>query len=994
MIPQKLELTNFLSYRQTETLDFTGIHLACISGANGAGKSTILDAITWSLFGRSRNRSDDEIINRLAAIQGDAAEVRFTFCLEKTNYRIFRRKGLGKSSILELQIAIGDDSWKTLSENKLRETQAAIEQLLKMSYDTFTNSSLLLQGKADEFTTRTPNQRKEILAILLGVTEWEYYRELAAEARKVDQGKFALLEGRIEENSTELGEENERKAALQEAHNYRNSIADKLKLQDQLLYQMRQTVSAVSHQETLVANLRKNEEQIRRNLTNSRNNYAKRLDERNAYHSIVADKETIETEFSDWQLAVVEAQNWQKKADAYHLFLQEKQPFDIQLAQEQSRLEQKQKQLEEQEQKAVEALSRRPELEKKIAFDEKRLAEIKTLLTELSIVQKELHQAREDLQQTTGERRLLQQELDQLHETERQIQQLETKKTTVNDNKIEAEKRIESLETELSDLTRQQDAYSQSKADFDSLQNQQPLLRQEMDKLKNRIDQLEKSDDASACPVCGQPLSEQHRQQVVQELTEEGKDRANLWRSNLNRLRDLEIELPKLLQRIKSKPQFERDLKAQQQRLAQADAQISEFNLRIQQWDESGKQRLLEIETLLADDTLFIKQKQHVNELELRLQPGDSFHEEQEHLQRAVSNSKAQLITLDQVIAHWNSDGNSQLNNIRKQLTEKAFAIEAREKIAALQNKINELDYDSILDQASREKRDALARAEVRYQELKRAEAAIKPLESTLHDLEQNIQEHLDMLEEVVEQLQTSVSHLEALKPGIVDLQKIEDQVTILREEEIAASNLVGRAEQRLAVLDNLRILNEQIEQEKTSVLMRIQRLKLLEKSCGRGGVQALLIEHALPEIEERANQLLDRLTGGDMSISFETQRKLKTRDDLSETLDIRIADKDGERPYENYSGGEQFRVNFAIRLALSQLLTKRAGARLQTLIIDEGFGSQDPQGRQRLVEAINAVRDEFACILVITHIDELRDAFPNRIEISKENDGSKISVF
>jgi exonuclease SbcC len=153
------------------------------------------------------------------------------------------------------------------------------------------------------------------------------------------------------------------------------------------------------------------------------------------------------------------------------------------------------------------------------------------------------------------------------------------------------------------------------------------------------------------------------------------------------------------------------------------------------------------------------------------------------------------------------------------------------------------------------------------------------------------------------------------------------------------------------------------------------------------------LIEHALPEIEERANQLLDRLTGGDMSISFATQRKLKTRDALSETLDIHIADKDGERPYDNYSGGEQFRVNFAIRLALSQLLAKRAGARLQTLIVDEGFGSQDPQGRQRLIEAINMVRDEFACILVITHIDELRDAFPIRIEVSKSLSGSNIKV-
>jgi exonuclease SbcC len=61
--------------------------------------------------------------------------------------------------------------------------------------------------------------------------------------------------------------------------------------------------------------------------------------------------------------------------------------------------------------------------------------------------------------------------------------------------------------------------------------------------------------------------------------------------------------------------------------------------------------------------------------------------------------------------------------------------------------------------------------------------------------------------------------------------------------------------------------------------------------------------------------------------------------------------------------------------------------------VIDEGFGSQDSQGRQRLIEAINLIRHDFAKILVITHLDELKDAFPNRIEVEKTNRGSKVRV-
>ncbi len=93
------------------------------------------------------------------------------------------------------------------------------------------------------------------------------------------------------------------------------------------------------------------------------------------------------------------------------------------------------------------------------------------------------------------------------------------------------------------------------------------------------------------------------------------------------------------------------------------------------------------------------------------------------------------------------------------------------------------------------------------------------------------------------------------------------------------------------------------------------------------------------------------------------------------------------------FSGGEAFRINFALRLALSRVLAHRAGARLQTLVIDEGFGSQDADGRQRLVEAINLVSNEFEKILVITHLEDLKDAFPARIEVTKTPLGSQVQV-
>ena len=196
-------------------------------------------------------------------------------------------------------------------------------------------------------------------------------------------------------------------------------------------------------------------------------------------------------------------------------------------------------------------------------------------------------------------------------------------------------------------------------------------------------------------------------------------------------------------------------------------------------------------------------------------------------------------------------------------------------------------------------------------------------------------------------------------------------------------------------VLSTQRARKAEFENERETLQKRIVQHRTLERAFGKDGVPALLIEQALPEIEEKANDLLDRLSDGQMSVRFVTQAeyKDKKRDDLRETLEIQISDSAGIRAYEMYSGGEAFRVNFAIRLALSKILAQRKGARLQTLVIDEGFGSQDTLGRQRLIEAINLVKHDFAKILVITHLDELKDAFPTRIEVEKTERGSMISV-
>ena len=112
-----------------------------------------------------------------------------------------------------------------------------------------------------------------------------------------------------------------------------------------------------------------------------------------------------------------------------------------------------------------------------------------------------------------------------------------------------------------------------------------------------------------------------------------------------------------------------------------------------------------------------------------------------------------------------------------------------------------------------------------------------------------------------------------------------------------------------------------------------------------------------------------------------------------SEELEIMVGDEVGTRSYETFSGGEAFRIDFALRIALSKLLARRSGAPLPILFIDEGFGSQDAAGQERLKEAIQSIQDDFQKIIVITHVEQVKESFPARIEVTKTSSGSTFVV-
>ncbi len=863
MIPLRLSLFGFLSYRDPVELDFTGFDLACIAGPNGAGKSSLLDAITWTLFGQARKR-DDSLINS----KEDTAEVSLIFSYEGNLYRVLRSKPRNKTTRLEFHIlqdtqdSIGANldfeagTWKPLTERTLRDTEARIQETLRLDYETFVNASFFLQGKADQFTQQRPGDRKRILSSILGLEIWEVYRQRTADRRRAIENDIYALDGRLQEITAELAEEESRTARLKELEGELAELSQTRAIQEETLENMRQIAATLAEQERLVDLLARQKDEAIQNYERINDRLNARQEERKSFNALLSRSEEIEAAYTEWKEARENLEKWEQVAVRFR-------------------------------------------------EEEKRRQEP---LNEINAARARLLQEQQGFENKQAEILTFQAE----------IPQIEADFASAKDNAKDAEHRLarrERLQEELkSALGNQAEARAEN-----------PRLKTEMDELKGRIDQLSVAEGA-LCPLCGQPLSQTERQALIDRLQAEGEEMGDKYRANQELVRQVDQHVRDLEEQIKSLSVAESEMRLHEKTIARLSSRLDLLNSQIDQWEEQFVPRLAEISSSLEGDT---------------------------------------------------------------------FALEARERLAVIDEQLKAIGYDASTHDSVRQAESEGRVSEDEMRALEKARSAIAPMEREIMDLESQVASLEKEIARKEKEYRSAVETLEISRQKAPDHEAAEGVLLNLQERENRMRMEVGAAKQKVLILDDLKTRHAALDVERNEMVDQVARHKQLERAFGKDGVPALLIEQALPQIESKANEILDRLTMGDMSVRFVTQAayKDKQRADLRETLEIQISDSAGVRDYEMFSGGEAFRVNFAIRLALSEILAQRAGARLQTLVVDEGFGSQDAQGRQRLIEAISLVRQDFAKILVITHIDELKEQFPNRIEVEKTARGSMVRV-
>ena len=850
-------MQGFLSYREPVEINFTSFDIACITGENGAGKSSILDGITWALFGRAR-KHDESIIN----LESPRAEVKFEFNYEGNQYRIFRTNPRGDTKLVEFHIKRTGEtngaelSWQPLTERTLRETDQKIIDILRLDYDSFINASFLLQGEADQFTQQNPSARKKILSQILGLEIWEIYRKSAFQKRKTTESELDLLDGRITEIQVELDQEKARKEHLKELEEELSRALEARKEAEKKLSDLRAFQTSLNEQENLVATIREQAAKTRERIEGVQTKLTERDKDRESYQDILTRGDTINQDYDDWGKAQTALADWERVAERFREGDNKRQDPLRRISSEEARLLQEQSDLQSKSEKLQGRLNKLPDLQSQISEEKDNIKKLEEKLVLRDEKKEKLDQAR--------------------------LEQAEAKA-------------------------------------------ENPLLYQEMQELKTRIAELEKTEGA-LCPLCGQELSQKERQALIKSLQAEGKEFGDQYRQNQSLLKESD--------------QTVKDLQLQ----------ITEFSL-------------------IEDNLRKLVQK--------------------------TDKLENQLSLLESEEQSWKEGDQKRLDALREILDKETYAEEARKELRRINQELKEIGYDAEEHDRIRNVVESGSEIQKKKGILDSAEAALKPLNREIADLSKQLEDDHKDLERLEADLSQSQQALDAAKKEAPDIKGAEKDLLQLKENENILQREIGAAQQKVSVLENLRLRKKELEKERQEFSDQVKQYKQLESAFGKDGVPALLIEQALPNIESKANLILDRLSAGSMSIRFLTQREYKdsSRGDLKETLDIQIRDQAGYRDYEMYSGGESFRINFAVRLALSHVLAQRAGARLQTLVVDEGFGSQDEVGRQRLIEAINLIRDDFEKILVITHVEQIKEAFSTQLYVEKTPNGSQVTL-
>ncbi len=1047
MIPQRIELKGFLCHKDRTEIHFTGnTTLWMLSGLNGSGKSSIFDAVTYALFGHHRGggTNNQELINK----DSDGLAVEFDFLLDGQTYRVKRtlkrdaRGGSGKSTQQVYRLASGSNGhakWVPVegTEQK-RGFDPWVRDNIGLNYETFTSSVLLLQGKAEKLLDSKPEGRREVLARIVDLERYEKLFQKADEQRKALKHKLEDLSNRLagvppvsaEELATAAARITAAEAAreqaraeverLQRLEMLAGAWVDLQKRLEQARERWRQAERLLGDAaaiEKAVERLRELREVLPRLQTV--------VEQRGAIHAAEQKLQEAETLRQKQLEHLAQRDAALKQARDKRTTLQstiataETRHRDLaaRLRQSTAKLEML-KEYERQESnlgRLREELARLPDDPSSAVAAAREACDALAALAQVVPLLTRFREWREELRQALEREQKAQQEL--------QIIQAKGKQYAAE---------VEKLKPGLEEAARAAQQASEQATE----------ARTRLKQARESLQELDQLDGAKVCRHCGQSLTPGHikdekrrRSKMATEAETHARQAAETYqaaRAAEQRLHDQFSQAEKLLldARVdfssakKEAEQAQKDVVRLQIECARTYGELPEpYRSRISpapvaDWLTTTAPTQAEVDALRAEASGLTTARQRLRQAEQLQQEWTKLKEREAGCLQNLHRLRKELPADPQAVRQEHVELEAAEKSLDKDLEAK------RKQVKEADREIDHLSRDreqaqlSLLETEGHVKKQQVVREQSQQllsKALKQLPAAwhaqaeragmrdLMALEKEKGELEssgvekrgQSLQQaraNLDVLRQDKERLE---AEQESFPPEArQDPASLKAKLAAARSTDRACEEELRQAGEQRYLLDNRLQQRQQIEAEYLETEGELATQKTLAELLGKDRLQLYLVRQAERQVVEYANAVLDRLSGGQLYLRLSGEAD--GEGSSAKALELEAYNRaTGERPINVafLSGSQKFRVAVSLALGIGQYASRQHRP-IESVIIDEGFGCLDSQGRQVMIQELQNLRGQMRCILLVSHQEEFAEAFPDGYFFQLEGGATRVKRF
>lgn len=1017
MRPLKLVMNAFGPYRGTVELDFTQFNqqnLFLVGGPTGAGKTTIFDAIAYALYDNaSGNSREKDSFKSQFATDEDLCFVELTFELNGKTYFVRRepsQTGPGTRTKTKEISANVEFHYDGGTETKIREANQKIQELLSLSYDQFRQIVMLPQGEFKRMLDSNSREKEAIFRNIFQTDILEDFqlklKEKAKELENERKSYFQAIKQAME--LIECEEESE----LTEAIN-REDVPVVLDHLEKVIQQDNNRQTSLKEKEEAFNQTIRTNEQILEWL-NQQKKLLKTKQELDEKEEDISDK-TTQLEIHEKAQKSAESK---KRLDAIELDLSNRRK---ELIVHQNELEETQTQL---------AIAKEEWAPLKKAFEG--LDDLRKRMDALKAEEQQFIQESKLKQELKKENALIQEHTERKQQQHRQLEQLDEKVSQLNDEQQAIEKAREDL-SEAKDTLYQ---LNEKRSKAENRRKELKKLREEIVRKQVAVKEFGKAEEAyrtakmqydeayfaysrniagilaqdltdtKPCPVCGSldhprkaGVSADMVSEQELERLEKAKDEAfrnhEAARSNLVNAGQTVERLAEELgiapdaaeeewnETLKKETDLENDQKAQEKLCQHLQSQV-----------EKEKQVKLNVEKVQADRLTAERTKQESETtLSRASERVQNLESDLEEVAKQLNNESMEVVVnqrmqLEQSIKETEFAYNKQRENMSRLETTEASLTAAvksdKKELIALEEK-HETQFQEWQEQLKE------AGLDETFEQHLLEETIVRAWKDAIETFRNDRLLNHHSLKEVEEKL-SKEPEIKMEEDYRQELEETKEQKNLLeKEREELIRRLSSNQRAKKNILDYSQA-GEKIEKS-YQIYGELASMANGTKETDYISFERYVLGIYFDEILSAANHRFAHMTNG----RYQMQRKTeKGKGAGAQGLDVDVLDRytGKERSISTLSGGESFKASLSLALGLSDVIqNQNGGVSVDTLFIDEGFGTLDSDSLDMAIETLLDLNSKGRLVGIISHVDELKTRIPAHIEVKKTSTGSRATI-